>query len=311
VASITSSATAQRLRASTVAEVLTFSSEPLLDPCPAAQPRGVDQFHRPPLEGPGDADGVPGEAGFRARQQAFFAEQAVDQRRLAGVGPADHGETQKVRGSFRFARVRPVLVLALRRIGIRQHERAERVGKVGHAAAVRGRDRDRLVEAKAPGLGGGEVAAVALGLVGDQDEGLAVQPQCLGEGLVERGDADLAVDHQEPDVGVVQGPEAQFAQPPREAFLRRLLDAGGVQHGEVQVVQVRLAFEPVAGDAGRIVDDGDAPSDQTVEQGRLAHVGATQDGDGKVHGRWPIGGGASDRRAGCPPNRAGSRYRRR
>jgi hypothetical protein len=43
---------------------------------------------------------------------------------------------------------------------------------------------------------------------------------------------------------------------------------------------MRLAIAAVARDARRVVNDGETLADQTVEQRRLAHIRAADNGDG-------------------------------
>ena len=42
-------------------------------------------------------------------------------------------------------------------------------------------------------------------------------------------------------------------------------------------------FTPVAGDAGRVVDQREPAAGEPVEQRRLAHIGTADNGDGKAH----------------------------
>ena len=56
-------------------------------------------------------------------------------------------------------------------------------------------------------------------------------------------------------------------------------DAAGVHEREGAPVPLGLGADAVARDAGLVVDDGDAPSDDAVEQRGLADVGAADDGD--------------------------------
>ena len=51
------------------------------------------------------------------------------------------------------------------------------------------------------------------------------------------------------------------------------------------LLKPRVAFTPVAGDAGAVVDQCQPPSHQAVEQGRFADIGPADDGDGEIHTR--------------------------
>ena len=85
-----------------------------------------------------DRDGVARDAGFRAGEQALLAEQAVDQRGLAGVGPADDRDADRPVGALF---VGLGLVVLGRRRGVLGQRGADRVVEIGQALAVLGRDR--------------------------------------------------------------------------------------------------------------------------------------------------------------------------
>ena len=77
---------------------------------------------------------------------------------------------------------------------------------------------------------------------------------------------------------------------------RGFLEAGGVDDGEDEIAETRLAFAPVARHARAVIDQREPPADQAVEQGRLADIRPADDGDGEAHGdirpaktRRPVG----------------------
>ena len=80
----------------------------LLDTRAAAQACGVEHAKRAALPDDVDGDGIPRRAGLRAGQKPLLAEQLIDQRRLAGVGPADDGNADRPR----------LGVACLRRVGL-------------------------------------------------------------------------------------------------------------------------------------------------------------------------------------------------
>ena len=53
---------------------------------------------------------------------------------------------------------------------------------------------------------------------------------------------------------------------------------------KAQVRDPAVALATVAGHAGAVVDERELLADEAVEQGRLAHVGAADDGDDERHG---------------------------
>jgi hypothetical protein len=64
----------------------------IVDLCPAPDAGGVDQCVAAFAEAERDEDAVAGGAGAVEDDHPFLAEDAVDQRRFAGVGPTDDGD---------------------------------------------------------------------------------------------------------------------------------------------------------------------------------------------------------------------------
>ena len=64
-----------------------------------------------------------------------------------------------------------------------------------------------------------------------------------------------------------------------ERALGTLVEAGGIDHGEVEVAEPACAFAAVARHAGRIVDQRELLADQPVEQRRFADIGPADNGD--------------------------------
>ena len=63
-----------------------------------ADTRGIHEADRAILVAPVDMDGVAGDAGIGPRQHAVFADEAIDQSRLAGVRTADDGHLERAIG---------------------------------------------------------------------------------------------------------------------------------------------------------------------------------------------------------------------
>ena len=57
------------------------------------------------------------------------------------------------------------------------------------------------------------------------------------------------------------------------------LPATGVEQGESAARPLRVVGDPVAGHAGRVLDDGLTTAQHTVDEGRLADIGPPDDGD--------------------------------
>jgi hypothetical protein len=62
-------------------------------------------------------------------------------------------------------------------------------------------------------------------------------------------------------------------------------DSARIDQLEEPGVVLHKVGDAVAGDAGLVIDDGDAPSRQPIEQARFSHIGTTDDDDlGDGHG---------------------------
>ncbi len=228
--------------------------ELLLDLGLPAHARRVDQAHALAVPFPVDGNGVAGDAGFRAGEQAVLADQAVDQGRLSGVGPADHGDADGLVGAGGL-----VVVVALGR-GL------EHCGiELRHALTVGGADLQRLAEAQGVGLQRTGLAGLALGLVGQDDHRLAAAPQGLGEDVVELGHPLARVEHEEAEFGLLDGLLGLGLHPRGEALVGDVLESGGVDQLQVQVAEAPGPVAAVAGDPRPVIDDGQRPARKPVE----------------------------------------------
>src|SRR5690606_22088619 len=124
--------------------------------------------------------------------------------------------------------------------------------------------------------------------------------------LIERHNASARVDHEEDDVGF---PDGQLGLLAHAVFERTILDvfvAGCVQHAERQVGDPALRLATVTGYAGRVVDERNLAPDQSVEKGRLANIGAADNGQCNCHadplGRGYSATGSSTTSAGASPS---------
>ena len=66
------------------------------------------------------------------------------------------------------------------------------------------------------------------------------------------------------------------------------LKAGGVDQAQFQAVEHRLGDAAVAGHARRVMDNGDAPPDQAVEETGFADIGPADDGECERHGTMSL-----------------------
>ena len=112
--------------------------------------------------------------------------------------------------------------------------------------------------------------------------GWCVRRRIAGDVDVDGVEPVLRVDDEHDHVGVAGGVLGLFARAEgdRVVGIDVEFDAAGVDAGERAAAPLGERVEAVARDAGRVLDDGEALTDQTVEERAFAHVGATDDRDG-------------------------------
>ncbi len=198
---------------------------------------------------PIDGNRITGDARLRAGQQALLANKRVDQRRLAGIGTADDGDAHRlgvVIGGHVFgvgidiladqdlALGDEILVILVGAKGPLMAERLDNgVAQIRQALAMLGRNRNGLAQADFPRLKHAGAGIARLGLVGDEHDGLAGAPDDIGKGLVIGEKAGARIDHEENDVGLANGDLGLLAHAALQAFRRRRLEAGRVDHVEM------------------------------------------------------------------------------
>jgi hypothetical protein len=135
-------------------------------------------------------------------------------------------------------------------------------------------------------LGAGERTIQAFGLVDHQPDALPAFAQTLGDHGVLGRESLAAVGEENDRVGLGDGAERLARHLLQQARAGRGLEAAGIDD------QKRLRTDPapsvvtIAGDAGRIGDDGRTRARQPVEKGRLADVRASYDDDRGQQGRF-------------------------
>ena len=146
-----------------------------------------------------------------------------------------------------------------------------------------GGNRQRFAEAQFIGFVECWFMPPALGLVGDEDDGLATAADPAGEFAVGRGYAGAGIEDEEHDIAVIHRHLGLRTHAGFEAVALDVVEAGRIEDAEAQVAKPRLAFAAVTGDAGLVIDEGDLAADEPVEQGRLADIRPPHDGDGCCH----------------------------
>jgi hypothetical protein len=130
---------------------------------------------------------------------------------------------------------------------------------------VLGRDRHRLAETERIGFQHARLGGTAFALVGHQDRGLAGAPHDIRERLVDRRRTRPGVNQKEHRIGGGERGLGLRLHAAGEAVGRGGLQAGGINHREVEIAEPRRAFAAVAGDAGQVIDQRQALADQPVE----------------------------------------------
>ncbi len=146
---------------------------------------------------------------------------------------------------------------------------------------------DGFAKAQAKGFHDAAFRRSAFRLVGDQHDGRIAFAQPAGNFLVQRRDACARVDQEQSDVAIVDRRLRLDTHPARQRLRVFILIAGGVDDGEVQTQKMRLTFPPVARHARLVIHQRQLLADQAVEQGGLAHIGASDDRYGGQHGPYP------------------------
>ena len=176
------------------------------------------------------------------------------------------------------------------REALRRQEREHAVEQVADVGAVLGRDAEGLAQAQRVELVDRRVPRLVL-LVDDQQATRGASPEPVRDRLVEVGHAGLRVHHEEHERCVIDR-DLGLAAHHRVAL--RAVRIARPRSGQepARVHQQERAPRPfgargvtVARDARAVVDHGAPLAEHAVEEGGLAHVGASDDGDdGSGHG---------------------------
>jgi hypothetical protein len=182
-----------------------------------------------------------------------------------------------------------VIVVVTGEVRVGRRRRADRgdhvLEQAIEAAAVGRRYRERFAQAQAPEVGDLDVALGRVDLVDGQDHRLAGGADRARDLGVEGRQAGGAVDHQHQGVGLVDRPPGLAVDAAADhVTLGRGIEAAGVDHADRGAEVLELAVAAIAGQPWRIVNQGGAAADHTVEQRRLADVGSADQSDGGGHG---------------------------
>jgi len=152
------------------------------------------------------------------------------------------------------------------------------VQQVTASAPVQRADRHRLSHAQLPQLSSGSLAAGVVDLVGGEQYRLPRALQDSRDGGVLFGDTDCRINHEHDRVGG-RNSELGLLRDPTGHAPGIALPSAGVEHREPSAVPGGVVRNPIAGDAGYVLDHGFPAADHPVDECRLADVGTSDDGN--------------------------------
>ena len=256
----------------------------LVDLRPAAHPGGVDEPDGPVLGLHHRVDGVAGGARQVVDHRPLLADQAVEERRLADVGPADDGDRRRCRrrsssASEVVAPRRRASSARLREAGDelveevagppavqRRHRQglAETERRAGPRSAPRGRCRRPCWRRAGPGSGARRTTSAARASSSVTPVTASTTNSTASASAMARSACSVTLSSR-------LSPPA--SHPPVSTRVNRR-----PPHSASTSLRSRVT-------PGLLLDDRLPPPDDAVEQGRLADVGAADDGDdGQGHG---------------------------
>ena len=139
--------------------------------------------------------------------------------------------------------------------------------------AVHGGDGDRIAEAEGIELiYGGVLRTGGVGLVHGEHNWLAGAQEHIGNVLIRGGDAGADIGDEDDNGGGVYGDLRLLAHIEQYFAVGGRLDAAGIDHIELAAAPLTFGIEPVARDAGGVLNDAEPAPDKAVEEHRLADI---------------------------------------
>ena len=139
--------------------------------------------------------------------------------------------------------------------------------------AVHGGDGDRIAEAEGIELiYGGVLSAGGVCLVHSEHNGLAGAQEHIGNVLIRGGDAGADIGDEDDNGGGVYGDLRLLAHIEQYFAVGGRLDSAGIDHIELAAAPLTFGIEPVARDAGGVLNDAEPAPDKAVEEHRLADI---------------------------------------
>jgi len=143
-------------------------------------------------------------------------------------------------------------------------------------------NRHRVTQSQRAEFGTGNIRVDAVDLVGHHETTLVALAQVLANHLIGGRQPSLGVDQEQHGIGLFDGQQRLLGHLGVDTFLV----AGnppGVDDDERTTLPLGLAILTVTGQAGVFRDDGITALGQTVEQRRLADIGAAHQGNYRNH----------------------------
>ena len=147
-----------------------------------------------------------------------------------------------------------------------------------------GADADRLAESKREGLQPSALTRIPLGLVRGNDHRRLAGTEPPRDFLVERGQPGAPVDQEQGDIRLANRRLGLLTHPAWQRMRILIFVTRCIHYPEFEAEKLGIPLAPVASHARAIVDQRQPLSDQTVEQRRLAHIGASDDRDDRQAG---------------------------
>ena len=242
---------------------------------PTAHPGGVDQRVAPGAAIEVEIDRIARSARLFEGDDALLAQQRVDQRRFADVGPADDRDANSL------VLFRDRLILGR---GGRGAHGERMLDQLAHVLAVRGGDRQRGAERELVKFGAGALGGQAFGFVHGDQHGPARAAEQVGDRAILAGHAFAAVDQEDDCVGLRDRRLGLSCHGAHDAAPGPGLEASGVDDEIGSVAAAPAPVVAVAGEPGVVGDQGSARRGQAVEEGRFADIGPADEHKRREHG---------------------------
>jgi len=151
-------------------------------------------------------------------------------------------------------------------------------------------DREGITESEAGKIVGEVFVLGGIDLVDEEDGRRAALAQHGSELLIDWSEPVLGVDHEEDQRGGLNRNIGFETNLGGESVVETSSDAAGVDQFKGAPAARADCGDAIPGDSGFVVDDGDAASDETVEDGGLADIGAPDDRHrGTLIGKYGFG----------------------